>query len=336
MNIRHLEHLLAIAETGSFSRAAERVFITQSALSRSIRALEDELGGLLVDRVGKRNELTALGHDVVARARQVVLGAEELRRSAALFAGGTGGAIRVGLGSGPGAMLMTPLMVHMATRHPGVRVEIARGSTELQLVQLRSRELEALVVDARRVSPAPDLRIEPLGEMRTGFVCRADHPLAGRARVSIDDVLAYPVATTPLSAEVARLLVEQYGPVADPASLGTLRCEEITSLIDVVTRTRAVYLGIVSAAGEPIERGRLVELPLVPRMRATARFAYVTLEGRTEAPVMTVFRAFVRERLRDGTTEAAAERDTDRPTPRATRRAESGAPVRGTRRAATR
>jgi DNA-binding transcriptional LysR family regulator len=317
MNIRHLEHLIAIAETGSFSRAAERAFITQSALSRSIRALEDELGGLLVDRVGKRNELTALGQDVLARARQVVLGTEALRRAATLFADGTGGAIRVGLGSGPGAMLMTPLMVHMATRHPGVRVEIARGSTELQLGQLRSRELEAMVVDARRVSPAPDLRIEPLGEMRTGFVCRADHPLAALPRVTMADVLAHPVATTPLSAEVARLLVEQYGPRADPGEMATLRCEDVTSLIEVVARTPAVYLGIVAAAREPIARGRLVELPLTPRMRATARFAYVTLEGRTEAPVMSVFRAFVRERLRDGAAPAGTGAEAGGRSPRA-------------------
>lgn len=299
MNIRHLRHLLAIAETGSFSRAAERSFITQSALSRSIRALEDELGGALLDRIGKRNELTALGHDVVARARGIVLGAEELTRSAALFAGGGGGAIRVGLGSGPGAMLMTPLLCHVATEHPGVRVSIARGPAELQLVQLRSRELEALVIDARRIAPAPDLRIEALGEMRTGFVCRADHPLARRRRPTLDDVLAYPVATSPLSAEVARLLVEQYGPRADPAAMGTLRCEDINSLIDAVSRTRAVFLGIVAAAREGIASGALVEVPIHPRVRATARFAYVTLEGRTEAPVMGLFRAFVAERLRD-------------------------------------
>lgn len=299
MNIRHLEHLLAIAETGSFSRAAERAFITQSALSRSIRALEEELGGALIDRIGKRNELTALGHDVVARARQIVLGAEELRRSASLFADGDGGAIRVGLGSGPGAMLMTPLLCHVATHHPGVRVTISRGSTELQLLQLRSRELEALVIDARRIAPAPDLVIEPLGEMRTGFVCRADHPLARRRKVTLEDLRAWPIATTPLSGEVARLLVEQFGPQADPAAMATLRCEDITSLVDTVSKTRAVFLGIVAAAREPIARGRLVELPVTPRVQVTARFAYVTLAGRTEAPVMKLFRAFVTERLRD-------------------------------------
>jgi DNA-binding transcriptional LysR family regulator len=300
MNIRALRHLLAIAETGSFSRAAERSFITQSALSRSIRALEDELGGPLLDRIGKRNELTALGHDVVARARAIVLGAEELVRSAARFSGGDGGAIRVGLGSGPGAMLMTPLLVHVATRHPGVRVAIARGSTELQLTQLRSRELEALVVDARRIAPAPDLRIEPLGEMRTGFVCRADHPLARRRKsLTIAHVLEWPIATTPLSDEVARLLVEQYGPRADPAAMATLRCEDIGSLIDAVIDTRAVFLGIVAAAREAIAAGRLVELALRPAVAVTARFAYVTLAGRTEAPVMRIFRAFVNDQLRD-------------------------------------
>ncbi|MCZ8104153.1 MAG: LysR family transcriptional regulator [Burkholderiales bacterium] len=299
MNIRHLEHLLAIAETGSFSRAAERAFITQSALSRSIRALEATLGGPVVDRIGKRNELTALGHDVVERARRIVLDAEELQRSAALFAGGSGGTIRVGLGSGPGAMLMTPLLHHVATRRPGVRVEVSRGSTELQLGQLRSRALEALVVDARRIAPAPDLRVEPLGEMRTGFIARADHPLAARRRVAFEDVLEWPVATTPLSAEVARLLVEQYGPRADPAAMATLRCEDIGALIDTVSRSQAVYLGIVAPAREAIAWRRLAELHLAPRIQATARFAYVTLAGRTEAPVMRTFREFVAERLRD-------------------------------------
>jgi DNA-binding transcriptional LysR family regulator len=180
-----------------------------------------------------------------------------------------------------------------------VRVEVSRGSTELQLGQLRSRALEALVVDARRISPAPDLRIEPLGEMRTGFVARADHPLAARRRVTFEDVLAWPVATTPLSGEVARLLVEQYGPRADPATMATLRCEDIGALIDTVSRSQAVYLGIVAAAREAIARGRLAELHLAPRIQASARFAYVTLAGRTEAPVMRTFREFVAQRLRD-------------------------------------
>ena len=100
MNIKHLEHLLALADTGSFSRAAEKMFITQSALSRSIQSLEDDLGGKVLDRIGKRNELTPLGLDVVSRARHIVRDASELRHSAKLLKEGGSGVISVGLGSG--------------------------------------------------------------------------------------------------------------------------------------------------------------------------------------------------------------------------------------------
>lgn len=165
MNLKALEHLLALADTGSFSRAAEQCCLTQSALSRSIQNLEQALGGQLLDRIGKRNELTPLGCEVVARARRILLEASELRRSAERLQGG-GGSIRVGLGSGPGALLTTPLLCHAAEQHPDLRVSITRGPTELQLLQLRARQLDALVVDARRVAPAPDLQIDPLGDQQ--------------------------------------------------------------------------------------------------------------------------------------------------------------------------
>jgi DNA-binding transcriptional LysR family regulator len=299
MNIKHLEHLLALAETGSFSRAAERLFITQSALSRSIQSLEEELGGALLDRIGKRNELTPLGHDVVARARRITHEARELRHSAELLQQGGGGSIRVGLGSGPGALLMTPFMCHMAAHHPAVHVGISRGPTELQLVQLRARQLEALVVDMRRVVPAPDLLIEPLVELKAGFVCRADHPLARKRTVTLADVLAYPLASTPLSDEVARLLVANYGPQANPSQMTTLQCEEVSSLINTVEQTHAVFLGVVAAARDGLQAGRLMQLPMDPPLAAGARFAYVTLAGRTQAPVMGLFRRFVNETLQD-------------------------------------
>ena len=299
MNIKHLRHLLAIAETGSFSRAADRTYITQSALSRSIQSLEEELGGALIDRIGKKNELTPLGHEVVAQAQGLVLAAEELRRQAIRFSLGGKGEIRVGLGSGPGAMLMTPLLQEATISMPDVRVSLWRGSTELQLLQLRSRELEALVIDARRVSPAPDLSLEPLGEMRTGFIAASSHPLAKKRKVKFEELLDFPIASTPLSADVARLLVEQYGAKADPQLMITLRCEDIKSLIDTVAKTNAIYLGIVAAARDGIEAASLSELAISPQVAATARFAYVTLRGRTEAPAMRWFREFVSVHLRD-------------------------------------
>jgi hypothetical protein len=79
----------------------------------------------------------------------------------------------------------------------------------------------------------------------------------------------------------------------------TLQCEEIASLIDVVRQTDAIYLGILGAARLGLADGSLVELALDPLFSGGARLALVTLAGRTELPVMAVFRAFVSTRLGD-------------------------------------
>lgn len=295
MNLRHLEHWLALADTGSFSRAAEKLHITQSALSRSIQSLEEELGGALVDRIGKRNELTPLGQSVLERARRIVHEASELKQGAALLQQGHMGSLRVGLGSGPGAMLMTPWLVYMADHHPGVKVSVTRGPTELQLQQLRDRTLDALVVDVRRVVPAADLRIGPTFDMPAGMICRAGHPLLAQYPdgVPFKALRSWPVASIPLSEEVARILVARYGAMADPGELTTLQCEEIPSLLQTVQQTDAIYLGILGAARQELLRGELVQLSVLPRLDAGAVLGMVTLAGRTEPPVMRVFRDFV-------------------------------------------
>jgi DNA-binding transcriptional LysR family regulator len=295
MTLVQLRHLLSLARTGSFSRSAAALFITQPALSRSIGALEAELGQRLFDRVGRQSELTPFGREMAERASELVLAADDLREHARRR-GGTGeqGLLRVGLGSGPGALLMTPLLQRCALQHPRLQLQVARAATE-QLVQaLRERTLDALVVDARSLRPAPDLDTRELHEMRGAFLVRRGHPLA-RRRTPIDlaALRQHPVASTPLSDEVARVLVERYGPQAHPEVLVTLRCDELPSLVEVARHSDAVLLAIRAAAPD------LVELRLTPELKATARFGLVTLRRRTEPPGLDVLRTLMREQLRD-------------------------------------
>jgi DNA-binding transcriptional LysR family regulator len=294
MTLVQLRHLLALAESGSFSQSAERMFITQPALSRSIRALEDELGLRLFDRIGRRSELTPFGRELVARARPLVSDADELRESGRRMRQGEVGQVRVGMGSGPGAMLMTPLLQQMAKQYPGVQLELRRGGTQMLVQALRERTLDALVVDARSVDPAADLRTEVLCEMRGAFMCRRGHPLARkRSALRFDALRAYPIACTPLSDEVARTLVERYGPQAHPDAMVTLRCDELPSLVEVARHSDAVLLAIRAAATD------LVELPLQPALNASARFGLVTLSGRTEAPALRIVRQLTQSLLHD-------------------------------------
>lgn len=294
MTLVQLRHLLSLAQTGSFSKSAELLFLTQPALSRSIRALEEELGQPLFDRIGRHSELTPFGRDAVARARDLVHAADDLRTRSREAGEGQEGLLRIGLGSGPGAMLMTPLLQKVAQERPRLRLEVSRGSTELLAQALRSRQLDALVVDVRSLRPAPDLHTQSLHTMTGAFMVRRGHPLARRkGPLRFEDLLGYPVASTPLSDEVARVLVERYGPQAHPDACVSLRCEEIPSLVDVARHSDAVLLAIRAAAPD------LVELPLQPALGATARFGLVTLRRRTEPPALALVRELMEQLLRD-------------------------------------
>lgn len=294
MTLVQLRHLVALALTGSFSKAAETQFVTQPALSRSIRALEAELGMPLFDRVGRRIEPTPFGRDTLIRARELLADADELQSSSQRIREGGSGVLRIGLGSGPGAMLMTPLLLQAANQRPELHVEIARAGTPVLVQALRARALDALVVDARSLQPASDLHAEFVHEMRGALMVRRGHPLAKLRRgVAFDEVLRYPIASTPLSDEVTRLFVEHFGPQAHLGECVSLRCEEIASLVEVTKGSNAVLIAIRAAAPE------LVELTMKPQINATARFGLVTLARRTEAPGLAFVRTLMSERLLD-------------------------------------
>lgn len=294
MTLVQLRHLISLARTGSFSKSAAALFLTQPALSRSIRALEDELGQPLFDRIGRHSELTPFGRETVERAHELVLAADDLRERGRRVGDAQEGLLRLGMGSGPGAMLMTPLLLHMAQERPRLRVQIARAGTDLLVQALRERQLDALVVDARSLRPAPDLDAQFMHEMRGAFMVRRGHPLTRRRKALVfDDLLHYPLASTPLSDEVARILVERYGAQADPGHCVTLRCEEVPSLVDVARRSDAVLLAVRAAAPD------LVELDLQPPLAATARFGLVTLRRRTAPPGLALLRELMSQQFKD-------------------------------------
>lgn len=297
MNLKQLQHLLTLAETGSFVSAAEKCFLTQSAFSRSIQAMEKELGGPLVDRLGKHNDLTALGRDVVQHAHRVLHEAAVLRESAQRVQQGVAGVLRVGLSAGTGVLLTTPLLRFAAERHPHVRLQITRGPMDYQFALLRKRALDVLMADMRLIVPAADLVVERLTTLRAGFICRSGHPLTRCSTVALPDMLAYPIASTHLSDEVARRLVERFGPAANPEQMLSLRCDDIGSLLELVVTSDAIFVGIVAAAARQCAAGHLTELQVRPTLDTHGQFGYVTLAGHSESPLMGLLRDFVNAQL---------------------------------------
>jgi DNA-binding transcriptional LysR family regulator len=219
--------------------------------------------------------------------------ANELRQTSVQLQKGDIGQFRIGMGSGPGAMLMTPMLMLMATKHPKAHIDISRGSTLLLVQALRERLLDALILDIRSLEPSADLKIEAIHEMVGTFMCRPGHPLANKRSVPFAMLRDYPIASTPLSAEVARILMERFGPQAHPDNLVNLRSEEISSLLHVARHSDTVVLTIRASAPD------LVELPVAPPLDVKARFGLVTIASRTEPPLLDKVRALMDETLRD-------------------------------------
>ena len=288
MTLVQLRHFVVLAETSTFVQASRALFLTQPALTRSIQGLEDELGGRLFDRLGRRIELTPFGHEVLQRARRLVADAEALKQTGKGLHAGLIGSLRIGLSSGPGALLSTPLMLHMAQHHPRLQLQISRGNTAVLIDELRDQHLDAAVVDARSVRPSADLQVSQVFELAAGFLVRPDHPLVQRGKpVTLDDALAYPIASTPLSEEVARLLIDRFGPRANPDDMVTLRSDETLNIVEVARRSHAIVL-TANAAAEG-----LLSLDMSPPLNATARFGMVTLARRQEAPALRILRQWL-------------------------------------------
>lgn len=287
MTLTQLKHMIEIAKTGSFIKSAENLFLTQPALSRSIKSLEDELGGKLFDRQGRQSTLTVLGEQIYKQAHVLLDVAKDLKETTQKFQAGLSGHIKIGMGSGPGAILMTPLLQHIAINFPRLHLEVHRGTTEMLAESLRSRKLDALVIDARSLKPAQDLNIEIICETPGGFMCRKDHPITKLRKITMTDLKQYPIASSPLSEEVERILIDRYGSIANLDNLVNIKCSEISSLVEVAMNSDVILLAIKRATPG------MKEVKIVPALNATAKFGLVTIANRTESPLLHHIRNFI-------------------------------------------
>lgn len=154
MNLRHLSAFATIVDAGGFARAAERLHVSQPALSRQIRALELELGISLFDRVGRGVRLTSQGEDLLRHSRRLLTDASSLRERARALKAGQAGLLRVGATPHVIECLLADFLAEYDRRHPLVEVELKEAGGS-QLGDLLHRgDIEVAIM------PAGDARLE--------------------------------------------------------------------------------------------------------------------------------------------------------------------------------
>jgi len=178
MDTRQLAAFCAVVEKRSFSQAAERLGVTQPAVSLQVRALEERLGQRLIDRSGRRVEPTEAGLRVYSNAKRLLQLEEQLIEEAA---GGDdaelGGTLAIGASTGPGAHLVPLLLCEFQRRHPHVRIALSIFDTYAVIDKVAERELELGVVGALRRHRS--LTFDPLVQDEIVLAVPPGHPAAG-------------------------------------------------------------------------------------------------------------------------------------------------------------
>jgi LysR family cyn operon transcriptional activator len=181
MELRHLRYFVALADCLSFTRAAERVHVTQSTLSHQIRQLEEEIGQTLFERIGKKVVTTEAGELFLGFASRAL---REVDQGIAMLkpdAGGLTGKVRIGATHTFNIGLIPECVALFLARHPTVQVRVDELSADEIGTRLHAGELDLGI--AYRPNGPTDLWFEPLYNEEMVLVVAEGHPLAGRKRI---------------------------------------------------------------------------------------------------------------------------------------------------------
>lgn len=197
MELQQLRYVVEVAETSSFTRAAERCFVTQSALSHQIAALEREIGQRLFIRSSRSVRLSEAGEAFVGPARAALRAAEQAREDAAAVDGVVTGTLRIGVIPTVTALDLPAVLVAYRAAHPRARVELQVGNSDVLMTRLRHGELDVALLGLREGTTPVGVASRVLTQERLVAALPRDHALAQAGVLRLEDLVRSPFADFP-------------------------------------------------------------------------------------------------------------------------------------------
>lgn len=234
MNLQDLQAFVAVAECESFSRAAERLHLTQPAVSKRIRALEGTLDCRLFDRVGRRIYLTDAGRVLRPRAESLLRAMQDTQRELQDLGRHVAGDLGLATSHHVGLHRLAPALRSFTRRYPDVQLDIRFEDSEDAHELVRRAETEIAVVTLNPHGD-PDLECHLLWDDPLEFVAAGEHELAGRGRLTMEELAGARPVLPGLATYTGRIVVEAFadaGLVVRP-NLATNYLETIAMLVGI-------------------------------------------------------------------------------------------------------
>lgn len=296
MDTRQLQAFCEVVERKSFSLAAERLGVTQPAVSLQVRALEKRLGTQLLDRSGRRVEPTESGLKLYkASQRLLALESEILADLAEEATGELGGSFEIGASTGPGGVVLSQIMCEFAEAHDGLHVALSVFDTQTVVERVADRSLELGVVGA-----APRHRgveYEPFFRDTVVLACPPGHRFGGRT-VTLDELKEEQLIVMQDGAGVRQMIEDELRRVG--VKLRDLDVRLELGLQESVTSAVRGGYGVTFISRSSIENDlaakTLVEAR-VDTLELEREILLVRAAGRAETRAARAFVEFARERL---------------------------------------
>jgi DNA-binding transcriptional LysR family regulator len=294
MDIKRMRHAIALADELNFARAAEKVHLSQPALSRSIQTLEQELGLQLFDRDNRNVALTTVGASFMAQARRLVYQMRSLERDMGLLRSSEIGQVAFGVGPLPTAAFLPALLSSVQAERPGLQLTVSSHNWRYLLQHLHAEEIEFFVADTRDIEPDAAIAITPLCRQYGSFLCRTGHPLLAQAERQPADLLRYGFVSLKLPAGLQAALRRLLGLEPNAPLPVVVECDNVQVLADLACESDVVLLASEAAVAHSVAAGRLAPLRFGDAPPLYAEIGIVQLYGRSLSPGA----ALVLERLR--------------------------------------
>ena len=237
MDIAAVQAFLAVADTGSFSRAAERIYLTQPAISKRIAALEQELGMRLFDRIGRRIRLTEAGRALAPRARTILNELEDARRSIANLSGTIGGELSIATSHHIGLHRLPPALKRFHETYPDVRLNLRFMDSETACDAVLQGGLELAVVTLPP-APIPHLELRKVWDDPLAIVVGRSHPLAAENGVPAKTLLQHPAILPGPGTYTREIILKAFGALRDKIQIGMA-----TNYLEVLKMLASIGLG---------------------------------------------------------------------------------------------
>lgn len=300
IELKHLRTLLALHRAGTLAGAAERLHLTQSALSHQIKGLEDDLGGPLFVRKSRPLRLTRIGERLLASAVRISRELDELARDLSQFADG-GGRLHIAIECHSCFAWLTPTMERYREDWPAVEMDLTLAYSFAPLAALAQGDVDLVVTSDPE--PRTGLTYHRLFDYAMRLVVAPQHPLAGRAWVTPADLAGETLITYP----VAPQRLDVFTRFLDPAGVApaAVRTSELSEMILQLVASGRGVSALPDWALRDVPAGRrLVTLPLGREGLACTLHAGIR-ESDAERPYVRDFIAVTR-RLAGGSAEGAA------------------------------